>query len=110
MLQNFFSRGLIYSFIGLICVEEVYNKCISNILMTGAVINSPWAAVFMQLSSFSMVGVGASYLLFGICCLHRLRDRMEEKNRENWKKYKEDLQQWKSQEEEKRLVADGFSK
>jgi hypothetical protein len=96
LLQAFISRGFIYSFLGLICVEEAYSERVRDIVSHGKdEFHVGWLAIFMQISSWFMLGVGALYMLLGVFCLRGLRDRMQREEQEEWKKYREDLKKWK---------------
>jgi hypothetical protein len=102
LLQAFISRGFIYSFLGLICVEEAYSERVRDIVSRDIVNHSSrtdefhigWLSIFMQISSWFMLGVGAFYMLLGVFCLRGLRDRMQRQENEDWKKYREDLKVW----------------
>ena len=54
-----------------------------------------WLGLFMEISSFMMVGLGIVYMLLGICCLKLLRDRLKRKDKEKWEDYKEALKVWR---------------
>jgi hypothetical protein len=96
LLQSYFSRGFIYSFLGLICVEEAYSERVKDIVSHGKdEFHVGWAAIFMQISSWFMLGLGIVYMLLGLFCLQSLRDRMHKKEQEDWKEYREDLKVWK---------------
>lgn len=96
LLQTFISRGFIYSFLGLICVEEAYSERVRDIVSHGKdEFHVGWLAIFMQISSWVMLGVGALYMLLGVFCLRGLRDRLHRKEQDDWKKYRENLKVWK---------------
>ena len=97
LLQRYFSRGFLYSFLCLICVQEAYSERIRDIVHKGQQSNREvgWAAIFMQLSSWLMLGVGTLYMLMGLCCLKRVRDRMKEKEQNEWKEYRAAMKEWK---------------
>jgi hypothetical protein len=96
LLQAFISRGFIYSFLGLICVEEAYSERVRDIISHGKdEFHVGWLAIFMQISSWCMLAVGALYMLLGVFCLRGVRDRMHRKEQEDWKKYREDMKVWR---------------
>jgi hypothetical protein len=96
LLQAFISRGFIYSFLGLICVEEAYSERVRDIVSHGKEeFYVGWLAIFMQISSWFMLGVGTLYMLLGVFCLRGFRDRLQREEEEEWKKYREDLKKWK---------------
>lgn len=96
LLQSYISRGFIYSFLGLICVEESYSERVKDLVQHGKdEFHVGWVSIFMQISSWFMLGVGSLYMLMGIFCLKGMRDRMHEKEREDWKIYRQELKLWK---------------
>jgi hypothetical protein len=97
LLQSYLSRGILYSFVGLICVEESYSERVKDILAHNKdSFHVGWPAIFMQLSSWFMLAVGLTYMLLGICCLKGMRDRMKANEIEAWREYHKNLKEWKS--------------
>jgi len=99
LLQRYASRGFLYSFLGLVCVEQSYSERVKQIVETGGdeknLAHVEWAAIFMQLSSWVMLGIGILYLLMGVCCLKRLRDKLKQQERDAWTKYRQAMKVWK---------------
>lgn len=100
LLQRYFSRGFLYSFLGLICVQEAYSERVRDVVRGSSSKAVPalevgWASIFMQLSSWLMLGVGTTYMLLGLCCLKRVRDRMKEQEQREWQEYRQALKEWK---------------
>lgn len=94
-LQNWISRGFLYSFVGLIGAEESLAVRVQDVLQqhpemgAGAFqLNVSWLAVFIQVSSWVMVGVGGAYFLLGICCMKGVRDRTRRDYQERMNNYK----------------------
>lgn len=99
LLQTYTSRGFIYSFLGLICVEESYSERVKDILAHGKdSFHVGWAAIFMQISSWVMLSIGVIYMMLGVCCLKRLRDRLKQQEIDAWKKYREETRAWKARQ------------
>jgi hypothetical protein len=98
MLQNYTSRGVLYSFLGLICVQEAYSERVKDMVdhRDDAYFHVGWAAIFMQITSWLMLGVGVVYILLGVCCLKRLRDRMEQDEKVTWANYRQGIAEWKT--------------
>ena len=95
LLIRFFSRGFIYSFIGLVCVEESYSERIRDMVHQKDQFSVGWAAIFMQISSWCMLSVGITYMVLGLFCLKGLRDRLKQKEIDEWKQYRKELKEWK---------------
>jgi hypothetical protein len=92
LLQTYFSRGFLYTFLGLICMEEAYSVRVDDMQEhKDEEFHVAWASLFMQGSSWLVVGVGVVYMLCGICCLRVLRDKMNQS-------YKEKMEQYRSLE------------
>lgn len=100
LLQTFLSRGFIYSFLGLICLQEAYSDRVKDMVSAHASNGSDefhvaWASLFMEISSWIMFSSGVFYMLMGICCLKKTRDKLSAKDRKLWKKYRRELKEWK---------------
>jgi len=65
LVQNWFSRGLAYIFVGLLALEETDEKGLSNAT----------AEMFVSFAALGLVVLGMLYSLMGICCLKRIRDQ-----------------------------------
>ena len=74
--KNWLMRGWIYSFLGLVGMEEAYSNLVAG--DSENIIGSDLISVFVQLSSWGMVIVGCGYFLMGLLCLRGLKDRVEE--------------------------------
>ena len=96
LLQTYLSRGFLYSFLGLICLQEAYSERVKEMVSTHAdEFDVAWASLFMQISSWLIFACGVFYMLMGLCCLKNLRDRIRKKDKEVWKKYRKDYKEWK---------------
>jgi hypothetical protein len=117
VLQNFVSRGFIYSFVGLVATSEAYQEHVQQSVLGGSgggnkqssssssifgvasdslAREVPWEAIFMQVSAWVMLGIGFFYTLLGICCLQPLFERLREQERLDWQKYRTDYRAWKT--------------
>lgn len=100
LLSTFSSRGFLYSFLGLICVEEAYSERVKDLIAHGREeFHVGWQAIFMQISSWFMLAVGCMYMLLGVCCMKRHRDRMEAREKEEWREYRNAMKEWKAKYE-----------
>ena len=96
LLNTFWSRGFIYSFIGLVCTTEAYSERVDDLLVHSSQrFYIGWVAIFMQVVSWMMFVIGAVYMALGITCMRRLRDRMKQRERDMWKQYRDDMRAWK---------------
>lgn len=95
ILQVYLSRGFLYSFVGLICVEEAYSERVKEVLTTHHdEFYVGWYAIFMDVSSGFMLLCGIVYMMLGLCCLKRLRDRIKQQEIDAWKQYRIDMKAW----------------
>jgi len=98
LLNAFWSRGFIYSFIGLVCTTEAYSERVDDLITHSSQrFYIGWVAIFMQVVAWMMFGIGAVYMGLGITCMRGLRDRMKQKERDMWKQYRDDMRVWKQQ-------------
>jgi protein-S-isoprenylcysteine O-methyltransferase Ste14 len=98
LLDNYASRGFLYSFLGLVCVEQAYSERVKEIVESGkSQFHIEWVAIFMQISSLLMLGMGIVYIVLGMFCLKRFRDKLKQQEKDQWKKYRQDTKEWKEQ-------------
>jgi hypothetical protein len=106
ILQNYCSRGFLYSFIGIICLEEAYSERVKGLLANVANVDGfhiAWAALFMEFSAWLMLAMGMLYMVLGILCLKLLRDRMVEREKKHWKTFRQELAEWRKTKREQHL-------
>jgi len=48
-----------------------------------------WISLFMQLSAWALLIIGGLYMIFGLCCLNGLRNRVYRIHKEKWDTYRE---------------------
>jgi hypothetical protein len=99
LLQNFISRGFLYSFIGLIAIEEATLERVRDMVQEykDALHMGGWAGVFMMVTAWLMVGVGWTYIIAGCFFLKLLYDRLKQNEIDDWATYRRDLARWKEQ-------------
>lgn len=95
LLQTYLSRGFLYSFLGLICLQEAYSERVKDMMVHADEFHVAWASLFMQISSWLITACGLFYMLMGLCCLKKLRDRIRKKDKAVWKKYRKEYAEWK---------------
>lgn len=100
ILQQYISRGFLYSFIGIICLEEAHSERVLGLLTDTAGFHILWAALFMEVSAWSMLGMGMLYMALGILCMKILRDRMAEREERIWSRYRKEVADWKRRREQ----------
>lgn len=97
-LQNYLSRGFLYSFIASSCLEEAFSELVKDMAAhSREQFHIAWFSLFMQVSSWMMLCLGAVYMLLGLCCLKGVRDKMVKKDRERWETYYEAMELYRSE-------------
>eukprot|EP00544_Gedaniella_sp_CCMP2646_P004728 CAMPEP_0202481106 /NCGR_PEP_ID=MMETSP1361-20130828/831_1 /ASSEMBLY_ACC=CAM_ASM_000849 /TAXON_ID=210615 /ORGANISM="Staurosira complex sp., Strain CCMP2646" /LENGTH=279 /DNA_ID=CAMNT_0049108599 /DNA_START=97 /DNA_END=936 /DNA_ORIENTATION=+ len=88
IFNNWISRGFLYSFVGLIGMEEAYSSRVEDLVgNANDKFHVAWVPMFMQITSWIMFAVGCCYMVLGICCLRRLRDKLRDSFHERVKEY-----------------------
>ena len=99
LLHAYFSRGFLYSFLGLICSVEASSDRVQSFLSSddtnGSSYEITWSAIFMQVSAWLVCAVGLTYMLLGVLCLQPLRNRLREQERQAWRTYHEEMREWR---------------
>lgn len=85
-VNNWMVRGLIYSFIGLVGMEE------SSTVLATKPFSLMAISVFIGVSSWVLVGVGVLYLLLGMLCMRSLKEKVRDDYYEKKEKGKQDIQ------------------
>ena len=80
ILQNWILRGLIYSFLGIVGLDE--SEAINYKTDGTPSLSFEHASVFILLSSSAMIAVGILYFLMGILFLQLFRDNLVKKYNE----------------------------
>jgi hypothetical protein len=94
-LQTYASRGFLYSFLGLTCLEEAYSERVNDMLAhANEKFHVAWFALFLQVSAWSLCALGVLYFVMGLFCMKRVRDKLVKQDRERWKEYREALKEW----------------
>ncbi|CAJ1941994.1 unnamed protein product [Cylindrotheca closterium] len=90
ILQNYLSRGFVYSFLGVSALEEAYSERVQDTVgHQKDEFHVAWLGVFMQVTAWLMFGVGLLYMVLGVCCMKRLRDKLQRDDRQKWKDFRE---------------------
>ncbi|KAL3759969.1 hypothetical protein ACHAWU_000592 [Discostella pseudostelligera] len=111
IVQNWILRGFLYSFIGLIGmeqdlairVEEISAGSTSSVL--GPDFLTLFAMLFINITAWTIISVGILYILLGVFCLQGLYERLEKDHREKvseWKRKKNVEADFRKQKESQR--------
>jgi len=94
--QNWISRGFLYTFLGVVAIEQRYAMIADGSIhdletekLPIFYFNVEWASFFIEISSWWMIGMGSVYFLLGICCMKVIRNRCREQYKNKWKRYME---------------------
>lgn len=104
IIQNWVLRGFLYSFIGLIGMEQDLAIRVEEISAGSASVLGPdfltlFAMLFINITAWTMISVGILYIVLGMFCLQGLYERIE-------KDYREKVSEWKR----KKVVEGNFRK
>lgn len=89
LLQTYFSRGFLYTFLGVIGMEEAYSGRIDDMVSHSTdAFHVAWAPLFMEISSWVVFAIGCFYMLCGLCCLQVVRDNLHDKHKKEVETYK----------------------
>lgn len=89
-LQAYLSRGFLYSFLGLTCLEEAYSERVVDMLAHPLdEFHIAWFSLFLQISAWCLSALGILYAIMGLFCMKRLRDKLYREDRQKWKAYRE---------------------
>jgi hypothetical protein len=108
--SNWILRGFVYSFIGLIGLEQDLAKKVEDIAagttsVFGPDIGTLFAMLFVSITTWIIIGVGALYAVLGLLCLQRWNERMEKDHTEKvneWKRKKKQDEDFRKQQENQR--------
>jgi hypothetical protein len=93
-----FSRGFLYSFIGLSALEEAYSERVEDMIAHSKdEFRVSWISLFMQMSAWSLLVIGGLYMVFGLCCLNAIRTRVYRNHKEKWDTYREAMRIYRQQ-------------
>ena len=73
--NNWLMRGWIYSFLGLVGMEEAFAVLVSD-SSTNNILGSDLISIFIQLASWGMVLIGVLYFALGILCMRSLKEKV----------------------------------
>ena len=80
--NNWIKRGVVYTFMGVVALDQRESMVKYGILnpkkdtSMGQTWNELWASIFIEATSWSIIGIGCMYLLLGLLCMQKIRDRL----------------------------------
>ena len=107
---NWILRGFLYSFIGLVGMEQdlavkVQDIAAGTISVLGPDYGTLFAALFMSITTWVMIGVGILYTVLGLMCTQGWYERLDDTHRGKVKEWKlkkkrdEDFRKQKKEQE-----------
>lgn len=108
--SNWILRGFLYSFIGLIGMEQDIAIKVTDIAAGATSVLGPdyatlFATLFMSITTWMMIGVGILYTVLGVLCMQGWYERLEKEHREKvkeWKRKKKEEKGFRKQQAEYR--------
>ena len=80
-------------------MQEAYSERITDMVNSGnttsGMFHVSWISLFMQVSSWMMVGLGVVYMIFGVLWLQLVRDRVVRHHKLQWAHYREALERYR---------------
>lgn len=86
---NWIPRGIFYIFLAIICFEQSIVVRALDQARHASTSSRFFDAIFIVVSGGCMLVVGAVYILFGLCCLQKIMERVRKDEKEKWKEYHE---------------------
>merc|ERR1711976_677993 len=80
-LKNWFKRGLVYTFMGVMALDQRVSMIKFGFLNTkndtsfGDTWNELWTSIIIEGTSWAMIGIGLFYILLEIICMRRVPNR-----------------------------------
>ena len=114
--SNWILRGFLYSFIGLIGIEQNLAIKVADIAagtsVLGPTYGTLFASLFMDITTWTMISVGILYFVLGLLCMQQWYEKLgknhNQKVREYKQKKKREADFKKQQEEYKKYEKDRF--
>ena len=87
VLNAMFSRGFLYTFLGVISLEEAVAVNYRGQQLNRGSLYIGWPALFMDITAFVIIGFGVLYMLLGLCCIGALKRKLEHDHQAQWDEY-----------------------
>ena len=91
-LKNWFYRGFLYSFVGVIGVEESYAALAEEYPQIPG-LKEQTASLFLKITSYAMFSIGILYMAMGLLCLKGVMEKLKnnyEEQVKNWQPHQGD--------------------
>lgn len=99
-LKTYVSRGFLYTFFALVCFDEAdsekaYKALEEKNKQEASIFRVSWYALINQIAAASLLAIGLLYVLMGILCLQRVRNRYVYDDRQKWVAYRDAMDTWR---------------
>jgi hypothetical protein len=108
---NWIPRGILYIFLGLITLQQSIIVLAQDQSRHASISSRLFDGLFVLISGYFMLGVGCMYVLFGMCCLQPIMERVRYDDNVRWTKYymlldemEDELQQQNVDEEQREKI------
>lgn len=94
LLQSYVPRGFLYSFVGLIGMEESYAVFVQGLKAEHGrspeydEVHISWETLLIKGSSLAMVVLGCAYMILGAFCMQGVRENLRKNHREAMERYR----------------------
>ena len=104
-LQTYISRGFLYEFFGLVCLQQSYSEFVNDMIehrhynsmmmdqqrepAEEESFHVAWFPLFVQISAYCVCALGVLYCCMGLFCLKRQRDRLYREHKQKWDDYRD---------------------
>jgi len=100
-LKTYVSRGFLYTFFALVCFDEANSEKAYKALeeknkKEASIFQVSWYALINQIAAASLLAIGLLYVLMGILCLQRVRNRYVYDDRQKRMAYRDALDTWRN--------------
>jgi hypothetical protein len=84
---NWIPRGILYIFLGLITFQQSIIVLAQDQSRHASISSRLFDGLFVLISGYLMLGVGCMYVLFGMCCLQPIMERVRYDDNVRWTRY-----------------------
>lgn len=99
-ITNWIPRGIFYIFLAIICFEQSLVVRAFDEARHASTSSRFFDGIFIVISAWFMLLVGALYVIFGIFCLQKIMEKVRIDEKEKWTRYYEEVHQLELEREE----------